>query len=223
VFAWRVPKLKLALTAGLVLLALSGFYLAWLNVASERAENELSRLLGHTQLERANWVALNERTQSLVKFAAWDPAVQDLTARVWHLGAQNTTPRESVRCLRQARIHFQNAIRLRPHWPYSWLNLARVEHALNANGNWPEVLAKALALNLRGQFLQTDLARFRLQLGLKLQGELARSVEANFAQALKDNPWEMVGVAVKLNRPEWACAELKTPEIAASCTYYLSR
>jgi hypothetical protein len=203
---------KLALSLILSGFALAGIYLAWLSVAVgnlENALNNLSEATVESAQQRTLWLASATRARDVAALATWDPAVQDLTGRLWLFGAEHFagTPKESVAKLRIAKLYLERAALLRPTWPYTRLNLARVEFALDARGVWKMRLQEALASNLRGTFLQIDLMRFRKRLGTHLSGDLAREVERNFDQALRDAPEEMIRAARSIGRREWACAQ----------------
>lgn len=214
--------LKWALSAVLAACIAAGFFIAYLGSRSEVIEFELYDLSQPGAATSEKWQALAERAQRLSRLAPFDGAIQDLNARVWFFGAEYvaTSPKAQVQALRKAREGFLAAIRLRPRWPYSWLNLARVEFALDARSDWQSVLSKALVLNLRGAFLQMDLMRFRKKLGLRLNGELARAVEASLAQGMIDNPDILVREAVRLGRREWACAAPITPQVQNICDVF---
>ena len=209
--------LKCLLSAGLAALASAGMYVAWLSVATSRLEN-LLYAQANGALEPSRWSQAPVQARALAHAAGWDAATLDLAGRVFLLDAESApTPKASIQALREAQGYLERAALQRPTWPYTRLNLARVAFALDAHGPWEGQLKQALALNLRGTFLQIDLLKFRRQLGLRLTGELARAVEQNFAQALQDAPYEMVHAAVDLGRKEWACATPLNNEVKALC------
>jgi hypothetical protein len=203
---------KLILSLILAGFAATGIYLAWLSIAVSNLENALNHLteasVESTQMA-TRWRLSATRAREVAARARWDAAVQDLSGRIWLYGADrfSATPRETVENLRVAKQYLERAATLRPTWPYTKLNLARVEFALDAHGVWKTRLQEALASNLRGTFLQIDLMRFRKQLGVRLSGDLARAVEQNFDQALRDAPEEMIRAARSIGRREWACAQ----------------
>lgn len=207
----------------LAVLIAAGVFAAYLGASSEGLEIDLYAL--STQGADASiddWQALAQRSQRLSELAWFDGAAQDLNARVWFFGAEylSMSPKIQIQTLRKARAGFLSAIKLRPRWPYSWLNLARVEFALDARSDWPAVLDQAIKLNLRGTFLQMDLMRFRKQLGLKLNGELARAVEASLAQGIADEPDTMVREAIRIGRREWACATPVNSQVQKFCDVF---
>lgn len=208
---------KLLFSLALAMLASVGLYIAWLSVATLRLENVLyERANGNLELLRWNEALL--QAEVLADAASWDGATLDLVGRVFLLDAESAvTPKANIQALRKAQGYLQRAAALRPSWPYTRLNLARVAFALDANGPWESQLRHALALNLRGTFLQIDLLKFRRQLGLRLGGELARAVEQSFTQGLRDAPDEMVRAAVNLGRKEWACATPINRQVQALC------
>lgn len=211
---------KIVLSAILAILAAAGCFMAYLSIVSESIENELYAFTERgAQTGVEQWQALTQRSAHLSQLSKFDGATQDLNARVWFFGAEylSMSPKMQIEALRNARTGFQSAVQLRPLWPYSWLNLARVEFALDARGNWEQVLAKALQLNLRGAFLQMDLMRFRKKLGLRLSGELARAVEASLDQGFADDPDTMVREAIRIGRREWACASPVTSQVQKFC------
>ena len=197
---------KLLFSLALAVLASVALYIAWLSVATLRLENVLyERANGNLELLR--WNEALRQAEVLADVASWDGGTLDLVGRVFLLDAESAvTPKANVKALRKARGFLERSAVLRPSWPYTRLNLARVAFALDVNGPWKSQLRHALALNLRGTFLQIDLLKFRRQLGLRLGGDLARAVEQSFAQGLRDAPDEMVRAAVNLGRKEWACA-----------------
>ena len=208
---------KLLFSLALAMLASVGLYIAWLSVATLRLENVLyERANGNLELLRWNEALL--QAEVLADAASWDGATLDLVGRVFLSDAESAvTPKANIQALRKAQGYLQRAAALRPSWPYTRLNLARVAFALDANGPWESQLRHALALNLRGTFLQIDLLKFRRQLGLRLGGELARAVEQSFTQGLRDAPDEMVRAAVNLGRKEWACATPINRQVQALC------
>jgi hypothetical protein len=203
---------KLLISLVLAVFASAGIYLAWLSVAVSNLENALNSLteasVESTEMA-TRWLLSAARARQVARLAHWDPAVQDLSGRICLFGAERfgATPKETVAHLRLAKQYLERAALLRPTWPYTKLNLARVEYALDAHGIWKTRLQEALASNLRGTFLQIDLMRFRKQLGVRLSGDLARAVEQNFDQALRDAPEEMIRAARSIGRREWACAQ----------------
>jgi hypothetical protein len=210
--------LKIVLSILFALLGGSGVYLAWLSIAVARLENTL--------YEQANeptgsvlWGQACAQARRLARIANWDPATLDLAGRVFLQQSELETesPRLKISALREAKNYLEHSSQLRPTWPYTRLNLARIEFELDANGPWAARLDKALALNLRGNALALDLLRFRRRLGLHLTGELARQVEANFSSALRDAPEEMVRAATDLGRREWACAEPINTNVKTLC------
>lgn len=218
-----VTLIKYVISVVLAALIASGLYIAYLGASSEGLEIDLYALTEQGADARIDdWEALTRRSQRLSELAWFDGAIQDLNARVWFFGAEYLpmAPKTQIATLRKARSGFLSAIELRPRWPYSWLNLARVEYGLDARGNWPVVLEKALKLNLRGTFLQMDLMRFRKKLGLRLNGELARAVEASLAKGLADDPEAMVRQAVSLGRREWACASPVNAQVQKFCDVF---
>ena len=214
---------KLFLSSILAALVAAGIFIAYLGVSSESIEAELYALAEFgVDANVEDWQALSQRSQRLSQLAGFDGASQDLNARVWFFGAEYLpmTPKMQIEALRKAREGFLKAIKLRPRWPYTWLNLARVEFALDARGNWEDVLATALRLNLRGTFLQMDLMRFRKKLGLRLNGELARAVEVSLDQGFADDPDAMVREAIRIGRREWACATPVNSQVQKFCEVF---
>ena len=210
-------SLKYLVSTVLAILASAGLYLAWLSVATTRLEN-LLYAQAYEHLEPTHWSSAPLQASALANAASWDAATLDLAGRVFLLDAEfANTPKRNIYSLRKAQRYFENAAKLRPSWPYTRLNLARVTFALDAHGPWEAQLEQALKLNLRGTFLQIDLLKFRRQLGLHLNGELARAVEQSFSQALQDSPDEMVRAALNLGRKEWACATPNNEEIKRIC------
>lgn len=198
--------LKFLLSLALAILASAGLYVAWLSVATSRLEN-LLYAQASGELDSRRWNEAKLQASALANAAGWDAATLDLAGRVFLLDAESaSTPQVNIQALRKAQGYLERAALQRPTWPYTRLNLARVVFALDVHGGWEKQLEHALALNLRGTFLQIDLLKFRRQLGLRLTGQLARAVEQNFVQALQDAPDEMVRAAVDLGRKEWACA-----------------
>jgi hypothetical protein len=198
-------------------LAGAGVFITWLSLAVTDAERALDRLA--VEGSNADWVVAATKLQRVAALSTWDASVQDLAARTWLLGAEKyaQTPSLSISRLRSARSYMRRAVTLRPNWPYSWLNLARIEFGLDRRGVWQTTLQRALSLNLRGTFLQLDLLRFRLQLGSHLNGELARAVEASLARGVLDEPFPMIRAAFEIGRPEWACASPQNSEIKRFC------
>ncbi len=212
-----VPLLKSVFSLAIAALAIAGIYLAWLSVATTRLEN-LLYAKANDELEPSRWEQAQLQASALANAASWDAATLDLVGRVFLLDAESqTTPKANIQALRKAQSYLERAAAQRPTWPYTRLNLARVAFALDVHGPWEIELKHALALNLRGNFLQIDLLKFRRQLGLRLNGELARAVEQNFVQALEDAPDEMVRAAVDLGRKEWACATPINRHVKAVC------
>ncbi len=209
--------LKFLLSSVLAVLASAGLYLAWLSVATTRLENLLyEQAYGH--LEPKLWSNARLQAGTLANAASWDASTLDLAGRIYLLDSEfATTPKATINALRNAQRYLENAAKLRPSWPYTRLNLARVAFELDAHGPWQAQLEQALKLNLRGTFLQIDLLKFRRKLGLRLNGELARAVEQSFSQALQDSPDEMVRAALNLGRKEWACATPNNEEIEKIC------
>lgn len=213
--AWKV-----LLSVALAVLASAGLYVAWLGLATSRLEN-LLYAQANGALEPTRWSEACAQASALANAAGWDAATLDLVGRVFLLDAElAVTPKANIQSLRKAQGYLERAALQRPTWPYTRLNLARVAFALDAHGSWEAQLKHALALNLRGTFLQIDLLKFRRQLGLRLTGELARAVEENFVQALREAPYEMVRAAVDLGRKEWACATPINSEVKAQCAAY---
>jgi hypothetical protein len=213
-------SVKIALTGLLAVLASSGIYLAWLSIASTRLENTLyEQSSGNADL--GLWASAPAQARRLASVASWDPTILDLAGRVFlqQSDIEIESPRLKIAALREAKVYLERSATLRPTWPYTRLNLARVEFELDANGPWEQHLQRALALNLRGNALSVDLLRFRRRLGLHLTGEIARQVEANFATALSDAPEEMVRAAVDLGRREWACAQPVNASVKKFCVY----
>ncbi len=209
--------LKYLVSVALAMLASIGLYVAWLSVATSRLENLLYTQANSESVE-PSWSDARSQASALAHAASWDGATLELAGRVYLLDAELAgTPKENIQALRKAQGYLESAAKLRPSWPYTRLNLARVAFALDAHGPWQAQLRQALALNLRGTFLQIDLLKFRRQLGLRLNGELARAVEQSFIQALNDAPDEMVRAAVDLGRKEWACARPINRDIKALC------
>lgn len=209
--------LNYLLSVALALLASAGLYVAWLSVATSRLENMLYAQ-ANGELESSRWNQARLQASALAKAASWDAATLDLVGRVFLLDAESTTtPKANIQALRKAQGYLERSAFQRPTWPYTRLNLARVAFALDAHGPWEAQLKHALALNLRGTFLQIDLLKFRRQLGLRLSGELARAVEQNFVQALLDAPDEMVRAAIDLGRKEWACAAPISSRVQELC------
>ena len=209
--------LKYVLSVALAVLASAGLYVAWLGVATSRLEN-LLYAQANGALEPTRWSEALVQASALADAASWDAATLDLVGRVFLLDAESqTTPKANIEALRKAQGYLERSALQRPTWPYTRLNLARVAFALDAHGQWEAQLKHALALNLRGTFLQIDLLKFRRQLGLRLTGELARAVEQNFVQALRDAPHEMIRAAVDLGRKEWACATPINSQVKALC------
>ena len=209
--------LKYLLSVALALLASAGLYIAWLSVATSRLEN-LLYAQASGELESGRWNQARLQASALANAASWDAATLDLVGRVFLLDAESTaTPKANIQALRKAQDFLERSAAQRPTWPYTRLNLARVAFALDAHGPWEAQLKQALALNLRGTFLQIDLLKFRRKLGLRLTGELARAVEQNFAQALQDAPDEMVRAAIDLGRKEWACATPVSSRVRELC------
>ena len=208
---------KYLLSLAFAVLAAAGMYVAWLGIATSRLENVLyTRTNG--ELESGRWAEAVQQAGTLADAAGWDAATLDLAGRVFLLDAQFApTPKVNVQILRKAQSYFERAVAQRPSWPYTRLNLARVLFELDPYGSWEAELKYALALNLRGTFLQIDLLRFRRQLGLRLTGDLARAVEDSFEQALQESPGEMVGAAIDLRRKEWACATPINSQVKAFC------
>ena len=198
-------------------MASAGLYVAWLSVATSRLEKVLYEQASGV-VDSRRWSEARTQASVLANAAAWDGATLDLAGRVFLLDAESAaTPKTNIQALRKAQDYLEQAARQRPTWPYTRLNLARVAFALDAHGSWKAQLEQALSLNLRGTFLQIDLLKFRRQLGLRLNGELARAVERNFEQALRDAPDEMVRAAVDLGRKEWACATPISRDVKALC------
>ena len=213
--AWKV-----LLSVALAVLASAGLYVAWLGLATSRLEN-LLYAQANGALEPTRWSEACAQASALANAAGWDAATLDLVGRVFLLDAElAVTPKANIQSLRKAQGYLERAALQRPTWPYTRLNLARVAFALDAHGSWEAQLKHALALNLRGTFLQIDLLKFRRQLGLRLTGELARAVEENFVQALREAPYEMVRAAVDLGRKEWACATPINSEVKTQCAAY---
>ena len=209
--------MKLLISLALALLAVGGLYVGWLSVATSRLEN-LLYAQANGQLESGRWQESQVQASRLANAAGWDAATLDLAGRVFLLNAESaTTPKANIQALRKAQSYLERAAVLRPTWPYTRLNLARVAFALDVHGAWDVQLKQALALNLRGTLLQIDLLKLRRQLGLRLTGELARAVEQNFVQALQDAPYEMVHAAIDLGRKEWACATPISSQVKALC------
>ncbi len=208
---------KYLLSLAFAVLAAAGFYVAWLGVETSRLENVLyARTNG--ALESESWSEAVVQASALADVAGWDAATLDLAGRVFLLDAELAlTPKASIQALRKAQGYFVRAAAQRPTWPYTRLNLARVVFELDPYGPWEIELNHALALNLRGTFLQIDLLRFRRQLGLRLTGDLARAVEHSFEQALRETPGEMVGAAIELRHKEWACATPINRQVKAFC------
>ena len=208
---------KIFFSLALAILASAGLYIAWLSVATLRLENVLYERANGT-LELLRWDEALVQADMLADVASWDGATLDLVGRVFLLDAESAaTPKANIQALRKAQGYLERAAVLRPSWPYTRLNLARVAFALDANGQWESQLRQALALNLRGTFLQIDLLKFRRQLGLRLGGDLARAVEQSFTQGLRDAPHEMVRAAVNIGRKEWACATPINPQVRTLC------
>ena len=208
---------KYLLSLAFAVLAAAGLYVAWLGVETSRLENVLyARTNG--ALESESWSEAVVQASALADVAGWDAATLDLAGRVFLLDAELAlTPKASIQALRKAQGYFVRAAAQRPTWPYTRLNLARVVFELDPYGPWEIELNHALALNLRGTFLQIDLLRFRRQLGLRLTGDLARAVEHSFEQALRETPGEMVGAAIELRHKEWACATPINRQVKAFC------
>jgi hypothetical protein len=208
---------KYLVSVALAMLAIAGLYVASLSVATSRLEN-LLYAQADSQSVGPSWNDARSQASALANAASWDGAALDLAGRVYLLDAEFArTPKENIQALRKAQSYLESAAKLRPSWPYTRLNLARVAFALDAHGPWQAHLKHALALNLRGTFLQLDLLKFRRQLGLRLTGELARAVEQSFAQGLVDAPDEMVRAAVDLGRKEWACATPINSQVKTLC------
>ncbi len=213
---------KLALSFLLTLLAGSGLYLAWLNIAVTRLENTLYEQAMGGQARTPLWAQACVQARRLAAAASWDAATLDLAGRIFlqQSEMESESPRLKIAALREAKGYLDRATNLRPTWPYTRLNLARVEFELDANGPWPDRLQQAFALNLRGNALSVDLLKFRRRLGLHLTGDLARQAEANFSSALREAPEEMVHAAIDLGRREWACAQPVNAQVKTLCISY---
>jgi hypothetical protein len=199
---------KISLLISLSLCALAGAYIASIGARTRAIERDFNALQDGI-FAASVWPELAARADSLAAFAPWDFDPHDLRGRVYFYGAAVLSvdlPRQSIQRFRQAQGSFERAAQLRPTWAYTQLNLARVQFALDVNGPWQNHLWQMLASGPRDLFLQMDLMRFRKDLGQRLQGDLAKAVEASQQLTAQAHPYLMVRLAAKLNRLEWVCA-----------------
>jgi hypothetical protein len=164
------------------------------------------RLLSATRAPLRESDALADIREALLKAQATtprDPALHEL------LGLIDARRGERREYLPQADVDFTNAIRFRPTSPQTWSNLAAVKYQMGDTGPaFQAAIGRAVELGRFEPDVQGIVANYGLAVWSEVGPSTRASVEAILSAAMKRNPLEMLQIAERRGRLDFACRYL---------------
>ena len=132
----------------------------------------------------------------------------------WQVLLQERQPHQITESLNLSKDFYQQAIKLRPAWPFSWANFALIKQQLNElDEEYNHAIERAVTLGAWESKLQNIVTQATLPSWQQLNKDTQNLVVENSFRALHSNAREFIAIAKQHNMLTILCGKFKRDEL----------